>query len=83
MYLQVHVQMLLSKSQNPNSSLWLSQVVVDADEGFHRRLRAALVFVLFVVQGFCKCMALLGQSPERPACMTELRVVLHRYLCFL
>lgn len=59
--------MLLSEGQDPDSSLWLSQVVVDADQGFHRRLWAALVLVLFVMQGFRKCVALLSQSTEGSA----------------
>ena len=59
--------MLLSKGQNPDGSLRLPQVVVDADQGFYCCLRAALVLVLFVMQGLCKCMALLGQGTKGPA----------------
>ena len=67
LYLELHVQVLLSQGENPNSRLGLPQVVVDANQGFYSRLGAALVLVLLVMKGFGKCMALLGQSTKRPA----------------
>lgn len=58
--------MLLGNSQDADSSLWLAQVVVDADEGLHCRLWAALVLQLLVVQGLGKRVALLCQGTQRP-----------------
>ena len=53
------MKVLLSQSENADSSFRLAQVVVDADEGFYCRLRAALVLMLLVVQRLGKGMALL------------------------
>lgn len=61
-YLELHVQVLLSQGENANSGLRLAQVVIDADQSLHCRLRTALILMLLVVQGLGKRMALLGQS---------------------
>ena len=65
------MQVLLSQGQNPDSSLRLAQVIVDADQGFNCSLGAALVLMLFVVQSFGKGMALLCQSTKRPEEMQQ------------
>ena len=64
---EVEVEVLLGNSQDANRSLRLAQVVVDADEGLHRRLGAALVLQLLVVQRLGECVALLCQGAQRPA----------------
>lgn len=63
---EIKVKMLLGNCQDADSSFRLAQVVVDADEGLHCRLWAALVFQLLVVQGFGKRMALLCQGAQGP-----------------
>lgn len=66
-YLELHVKVLLSKSQDANSSFRLAQVVVDADERLHSSFRAAGILMLLVVQSFCKGVALLSQRTQSPA----------------
>jgi len=58
-YLEFHVKVLLGQSEDADSSFRLTKVVVDADERFHCRLRAALVLMLLVVQRLGKGVALL------------------------
>jgi len=53
------VKVLLSQSEDADSSFRLAQVVVDADEGLHCRLWAALVLMLLVMQRLGKRVALL------------------------
>ncbi len=53
------MKVLLGQSEDADSSFRLTKVVVDADERFHCRLRAALVLMLLVVQRLGKGVALL------------------------
>lgn len=69
--LELHVQDSAGVRKNAAGRLRLPQLVVDADEGLHRRLRRRRKFQLFVVQCLCKGMALLGQGTQRPASAKE------------
>ena len=70
-YLELHVEVGLSQGEYPHGCLGLAQVIVDADQGLHRRLRAALVLVLLVVKGLGKGMALLRQGTQSPESNNE------------
>ena len=61
------MKVLLSQGKDADSSFWLAQVIVDADQRLHCSFWAALVLMLLVVQRLGKCMTLLSQCPQSPA----------------
>ena len=66
-HLQLHVQLRLRERQDADGGLRLAQLVVDADERLHSRVRASRILQLLVMQRLGESMALLRKRAQSPA----------------